>query len=291
MTARMPLPPADPGERPPPVPAPYLGVWRRSLLRTPQQQDTVSRVFWLQTTHWHADLRIPPGRPDFSGVASLAECDDAQLAWLATQQGFCGVTQVDDDRCTWHRLTDFQPASGSRDIGRMVFDGERVIETGVEANYLEIWERLPESRGGTAALELVAEDGKPPVRPAWLLVAGECFVYVRGRGRPLPAAGDLASLIAQMRPSREQLLDWLDVELSFGRRSGPAAWRIDHSTLPFREGQAVIRPGTLQRRGHALVVEGENTRRWRILDCDLGASLCAGTHTATSHGPPSPHRR
>lgn len=270
MTARMPLP-ADPGELPPAVPAPYLGVWRRSLLRTPRQQDTASRVLWLQTAHWHADLRIPSGRPDFSGVAALAECDDAQLTWLATQQGFCGLTQVDGDRCTWHRLTDFQPANGSRDVGRMAFDGERLIETGVEADYLETWERLPESRGGTAALELVGEDGRPPARPAWLLVAGDCFCYVRGRRRPLPAADDLVSLIAEARPSREQLLDWLDVEISFGRRSGPAAWRIDHSTLPFREGQVVARPGALLRRGHAFVVDG--TRRWRILGWSLGAAL------------------
>jgi hypothetical protein len=261
------------GEPPAPVPAPYLGVWLRRLLQTAQQQDTTSQVFWLQTARWHADLRIPPGRPDFTGVAALADCDGAQLAWLATQQGFCGLTQVENDRCTWHRLVDFQPPSGSRDIGRMAFDGERVTERGVEADYLEVWERLPGSRGGTAALELAEQDGEAPARPAWLLVAGDCFFYVRGRSRPLPAAADLAGLIDRLRPSREVLLEWLDVELSFGCRSGPAAWRIGHSSLPFREGQVLAAPGTLQRRGHALVVEGDGTRRWRILDWDMDGPL------------------
>jgi hypothetical protein len=258
---------------PAPAPDAYLGVWRRTLLETPTLRDECSRVWWLQTPRWHADLRIPAGRPDFSGISCLAECDDAQLAWLATQQGFCGVTQVDGDHCTWHRLTDFQPANGSRDIGHMTFAGERVIETGVEAAYLENWERLPQSRGGTAALELLVEGGELPPHPSWLLVAGDCFIYVRGRAHPLPSAADLPSLIARTRPTREQLHDWLNVEISFGHRNGPTPWRIEHSTLPFREGQPVSRPGAIQRRGHQLAVEGNNERRWLILDWRLAASL------------------
>jgi len=258
---------------PAPVPGAYLGVWRRSLLETAELRDERSHVFWLQTPHWHADLRIPAGRPDFSGVSCLAECNESQLAWLARQQGFCGVTQVDGDRCTWHRQMDFQPANGSRDIGRMVFDGERVTETGIEADYLEIWERLPPSRGGTAALELVVEAGERPARPTWLLVAGDCFMYVRGRAQPLPAATDLSRLIARTQPSHSQVLDWLDVEISFGYRKGPTPWRIEHSTLPFREETFLTRPSAIQRLGYQIAVEGSNERRWRILDWSLGASL------------------
>ena len=196
MSARIPVPPASMIEPPAPVPAAYLGVWQRSLLQTPR---------------WHADLRIPAGRPDFAGVTSLAECDDAQLAWLATQQGFCGVTQVVGERCTWHRQMDIQPADGSRDTGRMIIDGERMTETGIEADYLEIWDRLPHSRGGVAALELAAESGRPPDRPTWLLVAGDCFMFVRGRTARLPRAADLTTLIAHARPDREQLLGGLRV--------------------------------------------------------------------------------
>jgi hypothetical protein len=263
----------DAAASPEPVPGAYLGVWRRSLLETAELRDERSHVFWLQTPLWHADLRIPAGRPDFSGVRRLADCDDTQLAWLACQQGFCGVTQVDGDTCTWHRQMDFQPADGRRDIGRMVFDGERLTETGVEADYLEIWQRLPPSRGGTAALELVVEAGEQPARPTWLLVAGDCFMYVRGRAQPLPMATDLSHLIARAQPSRSQLLDWLDVEISFGYRKGPAPWRIEHSTLPFREETFLTRPGAIQRLGYQIAVEGSNERRWRILDWSLAASL------------------
>ena len=266
MTARIPPPSADAIEPPAPVPADYLGVWQRSLLQTPAARDTTSRVLWLQTPRWHADLRIPADRPDFAGVQSLAECDATQLAWLATQQGFCGVTQIDGERCTWHRQMDIQPANGGRDTGRMLVDGERMTETGIEADYLEIWERLPHSRGGVAALELAEESGRPPDRPAWLLVAGDCFMFVRGRAARLPRAADLSTLIAHARPDREQLLAWLDIEISYGRRSGPTPWRIEHSSLPFREGRCVASPGALQRHGHRQVVEDGGERRWMILD-------------------------
>ena len=255
------------------MPDAYLGVWNRTLLETASGRDERSQVWWLQTPRWHADLRIPAGRPDFSGVSSLAVCDDTQLAWLATQQGFCGVTQVDGNDCTWHRQLDFQPANGSRDIGHMAFDGERVIETGVDADYLEIWERLPQSRGVTAALELVVEHGELPSRPAWLFVAGDCFMFVRGRAHALPSAVDLPDLIARTRPSRVQLLDWLNVEISFGHRSGATPWRIEHSTLPFREGKTLTLAGAIQRRGHQVAVEGSNERRWMILDWSLGTAL------------------
>ena len=269
-----------PMEQPAPVPDAYLGVWRRTLLETPALRDTRSRVWWLQTPRWHADLRIPAERPDFSGVGALSECSDAQLDWLATQQGFCGVTQVDGDRCIWHRQMDFQPADGSRDIGRMSFDGERVTETGVEADYLEIWERLPCSQGGSAALELVTERGKLPPRPTWLLITGEFFIYVRGRTHTLPAnahrrpVADLAGGIAGVQPARAHLLGWLDMEISLGYLNGAAPGTIRHSTLPFREGQRLIRPGTLQRRGHQVAVEGDSERRWRIHDWSLDASAC-----------------
>ncbi|OGU36973.1 MAG: hypothetical protein A2199_03755 [Hydrogenophilales bacterium RIFOXYA1_FULL_63_33] len=266
-------PQADMAAAPAPVPNAYLGVWRRSLLETADLRDTHSHVFWLQTPRWHADLRLPAGRPDFSGVRSLAECSEVQLAWLARQQGFCGVTQIDGTRCTWHRQMDFQPANGSRDIGRMVFDGERLTETGIETDYLETWERLPPSRGGTAALELVMEAGEPPIRPTWLLVAGACFMYVQGRSYPLSDAPDLPHLIARMQPSHAQLLDWLNVEISFGYRMGPNPWRIEHSTLPFREETFLTRPGAIRRLGYQIAVEGSRERRWRILDWSLGAAL------------------
>lgn len=249
-----------------PVPAHYLGVWQRRLLESPSASDSASRVYWLQTPLWHADLRIPANRPDFGDVSSLPECSAAQLAWLATQQGFVGITQVEDTRCTWQRQADFQPDSGKRDIGHMTFCGDRVIETGAEAEYLEIWQHLPESRGECAALQLENEYGTSARHPTWLLWAGAYFVYVRARRHPLPAAGNLSQLIDKSQPSRSQLLDWLDFEISFGRRTGPDAWRIERSTLPFREGKRIVQPDDLQQLDSRTLFETTAGRRWQILD-------------------------
>ena len=256
-----------------PVPDTYLGVWQRRLLETPQAFDAESEVYWLQTPHWHADLRIPAGRPDFSGTAGLDVCSDDQLAWLATQQGFCGITHVEGHVCTWERQADFQPNNDRRDIGRMRFVDDQIIETGVEDTYREIWTRLPGGCGPGVALRLAAADGRLPARPTWLLVAGDYFVFVRARARPTPVGTSLASLIERLRPDRAALIDWLDFELSFGHRVGDTPWRIERSTLPFREGQCVTRSGAIQRRRPALAIEGDNAQRWHILDWSPEALL------------------
>ncbi len=82
-----------------PVPNHYRGVWVRKLLETPQQRDESTFVRWLQTSVWHADVRIPASSPAAA----------AQLR-LASQQGFCGVTQVaqqaQGEVCSWHRRSD-----------------------------------------------------------------------------------------------------------------------------------------------------------------------------------------
>lgn len=239
------LPPAspdqsliDPAATPPPhcpmsddfplVPAAFRGVWRRTLLEgAGLATDTVSTVLWLQTARCHADLRLPAMRPVFAGVASLAETDAPQRAWLAGQQGFSGVTEVTDDTCQWHRDLDFQPPTGGRDIATVIphADGMGLEEYGIDDEYHESWVRLPESIG-PAGVWL-----KRDTTPARLLVAGDCFFLVRPRRSRL-VAGDPLQVLAQAQP------EWLDFELSYGRiRGGAEPWQILHSTLPWREGQ------------------------------------------------------
>lgn len=199
-----------------PVPERYRGVWRRSLLATPGLRDTSTTVFWLQTERWHADIRLPAGRPDFSGVRQLADCNAQQRAWLQQQQGFAGVTEVDTsvmpEICRWHRVADFQPPSASADAGTMEFAPDVLIEKGVHAEYLEHWHKLPDSDSGFTVLRQSASSA--PLQ--MVLMAGVYVMRVRERD------GALASM--------------LDFEISYGVREEDG-WRVKHSTLPWLEGQ------------------------------------------------------
>ena len=90
------------------VPEAYHGVWQRTLLRMSDgTEDTTTRVFWLQSAHLHADLRIPDPAPKLPHER-------------AAQAGFAGLTEASLGRCQWHRIIDFHPDSGT-DIGNMQF--------------------------------------------------------------------------------------------------------------------------------------------------------------------------
>ena len=50
------------------MPPVYHGVWQRTLYAGAGDEgrhieDRTTRVIWLQTAHWHADLRVPAGAP------------------------------------------------------------------------------------------------------------------------------------------------------------------------------------------------------------------------------------
>lgn len=244
-------------DRFPAVPQSFVGVWQRTLLEGEGLvTDTASQVFWLQTRHWHGDLRLPPDRPDFAGCTSIAATSPQQRRWLASQKGFAGLTEVVvrdavDTRqgattpaaqsrtsCEWHRRIDFQPAGPSRDIGIMLFspDQNSVEEYGVESAYHETWHRLPGSGGPSAAWQRSTDSSSGPL--ALLLIAGGYFFHLRDRFAALPAAAgatELSAVIARTGNSAP-----LDMELSFGEwKSAHERGIILHSSLPWREGQEV----------------------------------------------------
>ncbi|MFT5533822.1 MAG: hypothetical protein ACI802_002057 [Candidatus Paceibacteria bacterium] len=222
------------------VPDRYRGVWQRTLLDAPGVHDTTTTVLWMQTGRWHADLRIAAGRPDFTGVGSLDVCDVEQLAWLASQQGFAGITEVDitsgQDICAWHRLVDIQPPGLTADAGVMEFMPAYLVETGVHGPYIEHWIAVPESHGESA----VYRCGSDQDRMQLLLVAGQQVMRVRDRRCAWPSGLAAGTTLGQMLLSLSlpQQRSLLDIEISFGTRTD-GGWRIEHSTLPWLEGQGV----------------------------------------------------
>jgi hypothetical protein len=252
----------------PRVPERYLGVWQRLVLQTDLQPcDITTQVFWLQTTSWHADIRVPFPRPALPGSGGLQQCTRQQLEWLASQQGFVGVTHVQESTCQWHRRADFRPPTGLRDIGSMVFlRTDLAVETGVESRYLEVWQKLPDSTGAQAVLQRL-EDGVE--QPEWFLVSGQYFMHVRARRESLEAAASLLSLAQRENVSDARLRELVDFEISFGRRSA-RAWRIQLSTLPFLEGSVACNPQDLAAPVEGIArVRGEHSSAWHAIEWSL----------------------
>lgn len=203
------------------VPEAYHGVWQRTLLRLSDgTEDTTTRVFWLQSAHLHADLRIPDPTPKLPFER-------------AAQAGFAGLTEATLGRCQWHRIIDFHPDSGT-DIGNMQFvSSDEVHETALDDSYLEIWRRLPDSRGPVAELWLQSADGSG--RQACLLRAGDYFMFAADRPVRLGRCRSLREhLQHDCARSAEHLLG---CELTFGRiQGGERPWQILFSTLPAATG-------------------------------------------------------
>jgi hypothetical protein len=145
------------------VPERYLGVWSRTLLKTPETSDVSTLALWMQLGQWHVDLRVPPSVERAS-------------------QGFSGTTQITQaggqEICTWHRVVDYQPPRTTVDEGWMVFETpEKVLETGIHGNYFEVWERLPGSTGRRiAAAEKLENNDTTGAR---LFVSGDFMMRVR----------------------------------------------------------------------------------------------------------------
>jgi hypothetical protein len=224
------------------VPDRYRGVWVRTLLQTPEQRDDRSFVRWMQTSGWHADLRIPESARPASMPQPWTERDPQQIQLLASQQGFCGVTRVEQqdqgEVCTWHRLSDFQPPRPDVDAGVMAFETPgRVIETGLHAAYLEVWERLPGSTG--RSIVLAGLDSAGADNQARVLVAGRYLMHVRPRRLAWPhdmdAGQSLADLVARDPAMAREMLDF---EISFGILAD-GRWTIERSTLPELEGRSL----------------------------------------------------
>lgn len=210
-----------------PVPPEYIGLWRREGIEINGEWDTDTRVYWLQTGSLYADIRIPPDRPGFDGVSTLADCTPEQLRWLAGQEGFAGCLHVDGDTCRWERALDYQPP-GLPDIGRMRFDaGDALTEEGVLAEYREQWRRVDPGPGRLAVM--LSGD-----RPGLLVAVGDWFLAAVGRKTPLKG-------VSLRDAGANSLNEHLDFELSLGRiRGGGIPWEIVLSTLPYREGEPLL---------------------------------------------------
>ncbi len=238
------------------------GLWRRRLIAWPEgEADTTTEVYWLQGPELYADLRIPEGRP-YGKASCNRELDWPTLRFLARQEGFFGKLKVETSIGHWHRVFDYQPNTGHQDRGHLAFENDVLIERGVEAPYVEHWVREPHT-DDVVALSLAAE---LPSRTGCLIVGGEAFMFATSRSAPLPPGADLSECV-EAASSLQAAQDLFDCEISFGR-ARDQQWRVERSSLPFREGHT-LRPDIDGETGklllHDVTPEGAFVRRaWQI---------------------------
>lgn len=247
------------------------GLWRRDLFKRPwRRADRSTSVHWLQAPRLFIDLRQPKDRPDFDGIHCLRQMGPQHVAWMAHQEGFAGHLVVEDGIAQWRRMIDFQPASATADRARIFFKGGVLREEGTEARYYEEWRRAEDAPQPCWGLRLAPERGGGS---GFLARAGAHFMLARTRRRLVPPGGHLTQLLV-LTPDLEDRQDLVDFEISLGRIDPETGrWRIERSTLPFKEGSIfraiadpeepdIIQVADLSHEGDPIL------RVWRIAEAD-----------------------
>lgn len=223
------------------VPEEYVGAWKK--------RSNVDQAYWIQTHRLHAIIVIPSNRPDFSGRKSWADFSDDELMLLANQGGVSGACMAAEDILHRRRQVDYLPQRGDPFLRRMRRDGVQLFDECLDGRHRCTWDLLADGHNEIVALRFhdveVGNSGGEQCR-GYLLVVGPYFLYVRDRQVATQRAESLAVLAECKNFTREQLIEVLDFELSFGRRDGEKPWMIELSTIPFREGRQLMNDEVLR---------------------------------------------
>jgi len=264
-----------------------VGLWRREFIELQDGTiDRTTRVFWAQTLNLFVDIRIPIDRPARLGCAGFKDFTLEELSRLCEQRAFAGHVIVNDDDCTWVRLIDYQPDTGRPDRGRLRLEGDILHEVGgantvTSMEYHEMYHRDVGGKERRVALRLETcaghSLGERPPSDAILVILDDRFVFARSRSCPLEPAETLCGLVASADGDRAAIEGYLDCEVSIGSLgSDVRAWRIELSTLPWREGQRLFPRGdarTEPDEGVFRVDTSAGSVRWRVNDTNLGYDM------------------
>lgn len=234
------------------VPPELTGLWRREVITTPQgYRDETTRVLWLQTRSWYADIRVKADRPKREGAMGFADYSDAELIQMAAVQGFAGELTAAGNVCLWRRDLDYQPPNDSVDEATFAVRDDVMIEDGIHSEYQEIWRHQPSSATPLAAYRLAGET------KGLLVIAGEYFLEIRDRAAPLPHGDSLTAYVTEALAAggRDAAIAALSMRICHGRVAG-ASRQVTLSSYPWLEGQdlGAVDPAI-----------------WTLIDCDVPA--------------------
>lgn len=233
------------------------GLWHRLILSQPGKTvDTLTQVDWLQGPELYADLRQPTGPASTVQASCLADLTLAEALELARQEGFAGHFILSDGVGTWLRSIDFQPLGPLGDVGRLESHGDLLIEYGVEADYIEHWQRQPGSSDAPcwAARFTSEDDGRDVI----MVRCGPNFAFARDRGVALEPGENLTQRMEQASEAEARCL--IDCEIALGSISADG-WRIERSTLPWRRGTILLPPRAALAGDRLVVAETDSLGR------------------------------
>lgn len=278
----------------PPVPDDAIGLWRREFKEMADgSADRTTRVFYGQTRNLFIDIRIPIDRPATPPGRGFEIYSLEELARIAKQQAFAGHAVIGDGRCTWHRTIDYQPPSGRPDSSLIEVEGEILHERG-DANtvtgmsFYEIYHRERRGDERRLAFRLEESDGTPfggrPARDAFLVVLDDRFWFARARTADLALGRSLPDLVREAGEDRAAIEACLDCEISHGRLGeGDGAWRIEFSTLPWREGERLFPRGQASLDAESGLMKLDTpagSATWRLFDSTLEVDATSALFSA-----------
>ena len=241
------------------------GLWKRGSMRYPDGRiDSDTQVYWLQTEHLYADLRVPASLEPGAFEGGFDALGDDALVGLAALNGFAGTLDYDGSICRWHRELDYRPPGGPPDEAHATIDGDTLVETGLHADYAEDWHR---QTGRDAPLVAFRSAG------GILVIAGEHFIEILDRPVALPAGADLADLVAGdlAAGDRTAAIERLGMRISYGMlRAGGGVIRL--STFPWLCGRALYAAATWRGR-ETLVLDGG--REWSLVSSTVDTDTIA----------------
>ncbi len=214
------------------VPPELTGLWRREVITTPKgYRDETTRVLWLQTRSWYADIRVKADRPTREGATGFADYTDAELIQMAGVQGFSGELTATGDVCLWRRDLDYQPPNDSVDEATFAVNDGVMIEDGIQSEYQEIWRQ--EAPGATPLMAYKLAGAAKGL----LVIAGEYFMEIRDRATPLAPAESLTAYVTETlgKGERDAAIAALSMRICHGRVAG-ASRQVTLSSYPWLEG-------------------------------------------------------
>jgi hypothetical protein len=264
----------------PDAPEELLGLWvRDSITLGDGSVDRTTRVWWNQTRKAFVDLRIPAGRAIIRQPRGDVLLPPSVLESLGRQKGFAGHIVVEGARCRWIRSIDFQPQTDRPDEAIIWIEGEMLYEEGsagsvVGSSYREIYRRLSKADRHCISLRLVEREslnlGGHHADQAILVIVDETFMFAKRRPQQLVGTESLSDYLAKAN-NMDEVQAYLDCEISMGVIGRTwEDWIVQHSTLPWREGQPLgIGGAPIVQSGRIVIHGSSETQIWRIDESNL----------------------